>query len=162
MELVWHKGYEDYDDPAWQARKDRLTAAWKSVSLQQADGMDTEALLDHLELAEELMRHYTAVKDFRNLEPVMRSYESMLKLLRSRQPDRAGYWYLEMEYNRINAVLYLDQKSNRQAVGYFEQAIASGDRCYACLQSEAPQLGDEEAVSGLGLRGMPRRDGPGL
>ena len=32
MELVWHKGYEDYDDPAWQARKDRLTAAWKSVS----------------------------------------------------------------------------------------------------------------------------------
>ena len=90
MELVWHKGYEDYDDPAWQARKDRLTAAWKSVSLQQADGMDTEALLDHLELAEELMRHYTAVKDFRNLEPVMRSYESMLKLLRSRQPDRAG------------------------------------------------------------------------
>lgn len=146
MELVWHKGYEDYDDPAWQARKDRLTAAWKSVSLQQADGMDTEALLDHLELAEELMRHYTAVKDFRNLEPVMRSYESMLKLLRSRQPDRAGYWYLEMEYNRINAVLYLNQKSNRQAVGYFEQAIASGDRCYACLQSEAPQLGDEQRL----------------
>ena len=35
MELVWHKGYEDYDDPAWQARKDRLTAAWKSVSLDR-------------------------------------------------------------------------------------------------------------------------------
>lgn len=146
MELIWHKGYDDYDDPAWQPRMEHLTAVWKSVSLQQAGEMDTDALMDHLELVEELMRHYTTVNDLRNLEPVMRSYEPMLQQLRSRQPDRAGYWYLEMEYSRLNGILYLDQKSNQQAAGYYEQALAHGDRCFSRLQSEAPQFSDEQRL----------------
>ena len=146
MELTWHKGYEDYDDPAWPPRREHLTAIWQSVSLAQAGEMDTDALLNHLELTEELMRYYTAISDFRNLEPLMRSYEPMLRLLEPRHPDTAGYWYLETEYNRLNALLYLDQKSNQQALKYYEQALVCSDSCYSCLQSEAGQYNDEQRL----------------
>ena len=136
MELVWHRGYEDYEDSAWTARKNYLTGIWQNLSAEKAAGMETVPLMDGLESIEELMRYYASVKDFENLEPLMRSYEPLLELLRHRNPDNTGYWYLEMEYSRLNALLYLNQGSNQQAIQYYSQALHFGENCFSRLQSE--------------------------
>ena len=136
MELVWHRGYEDYEDSAWTARKNYLTGIWQNLSAEKAAGMETVPLMDGLESIEELMRYYASVKDFENLEPLMRSYEPLLELLRHQNPDNTGYWYLEMEYSRLNALLYLNQGSNQQAIQYYSQALHFGENCFSRLQSE--------------------------
>lgn len=134
MRLTWGE-YLDYEDPAWQDRKKDLEQMWRSFS-KEAAGFDTDRLLDYLEQLEELLRYYTFTQDFGKLEPLMRYYEPLLHILEDRKPDRAGYWYLEMEYARINGMLYLDQGENREAAQYYEQALFQSGNCFSCLQRE--------------------------
>lgn len=146
MELTWNRGYEDYEDGAWPARKEYLTGIRQSLTPEKAAELNIHQLMDTMELLEELMRYYTACRDLHNLESLMQSYEPLLEMLRAGHPDLAGCWYLEMEYARIHALVCMNQNDNRKAVGYLEQALAHGERCFSCLKAEADSFLEEQRL----------------
>lgn len=144
MRLTWGE-YLDYEDPVWQERKAYLEEIRQRFS-KEAAGFDTAELLDYLEQLEELLRYYTFVRDFQSLEPLMRYYEPLLGILEGRGTDTAGYWYLEMEYGRVNGLLYLDQGNNRKAAEHFRQTLDRSRHCFACLGREEGQYSEKQRL----------------
>lgn len=144
MRLTWGE-YVDYEDPVWQERKAYLEEIRQRFS-KEAAGFDTAELLDYLEQLEELLRYYTFVRDFQSLEPLMRYYEPLLGILEGRGTDTAGYWYLEMEYGRVNGLLYLDQGNNRKAAEHFRQTLDRSRHCFACLGREEGQYSEKQRL----------------
>lgn len=146
MELTWNRGYEDYEDSAWPARKEYLTEIQQGLTPEKTAGLNIYELMDTLERMEELMRYYTVCRDLYSLESLMQSYEPLLERLRAEHPDTAGFWYLEMEYARLHALLCMNQNDNRQAVTRLEQALAHGERCFSCLQAEEDSFQEEQRL----------------
>lgn len=144
MRLTWGE-YLDYEDPAWQERKGYLEEIRQGFSEEAAEVSSGE-LLDYLEQMEELLRYYAFVRDFQRLEPLMRCYEPLLGILERRGTDTAGYWYLEMEYARINGLLYLDQGNNRKGAEYFRQTLDRSQHCFACLCREEAQYSQRQRL----------------
>jgi tetratricopeptide (TPR) repeat protein len=138
MRLTFEFGYEDYEDKEhWLPRRDALLQFAKDLETKTLSTMGNEALLDALEQVEELMRFYAAQQDFASLEGIMRLEERMLKTCEGRNIQCAGFWYLKMEFARLNGLLYQSEGEFQEAAQYYSQAASCAMSLKSGMDGEA-------------------------
>ena len=144
MLLTWNRGYEDYTDAAnWEPRYAELCRLADSVTVADARQFSDEQLLDTLELLEELMRFYCVESNMAGLEQVMRKFNELMTLCRKRHMSGIELQYLEMVFQRINAMLYRAHGQHKQGVDCYDTCVETAERCFAALK-KAGHLSDEQ------------------
>ena len=144
MRLTWDVGYEDYADTEhWLPRFAELKLIADRFSIQTAAGLDDVTLLNRIEDISELMRYYCASHDMQHLEPVMRKYNDALQLCRSRCLSGVEPFYLEMLFQRLNAILYRGHGQNKRGAEEYEKCLQTARQCFAALKT-ARHLSDEQ------------------
>lgn len=137
MRLSFDVGYEDYSDEAnWLPHKQQLMTLVQKLDKAYIAELEDAVLLDAMEQVEELMRYYAAVTDYGSLEPVMRLQEELLQLGQFRKVQETGFTYLEMEFARINALLYRSEKMNREAMNETDVVCEKALLCFSKLKQE--------------------------
>ncbi|MBO5473950.1 MAG: hypothetical protein J6A08_09225 [Lachnospiraceae bacterium] len=114
----------------------RLAALQKSYeeTLRNKD-TDIHTLLNRMEDMQELMRYYAHTGDYGALEPVMRTQAEYLEQCRScgvlPGESRAGLSWLEMDFARINAQLFMADQDVVQARPYYQEAFTLAGQCFS-------------------------------
>lgn len=145
MQLTWDKGYEDYTDRAhWLPRYEKLVLHAKTLDIKAAASASDEKLLNDLEYLEELMRYYGVENNMNQLEPVMRSYNALMDICRSRRLSGPEVMYLEMVFLRINALLYRAHNQQRKSLEEYGNCLKIAARCFSAALSAAHLSQDQQ------------------
>lgn len=144
MLLSWDKGYADYTDEAnWLPRLEELRRFAAAMNVQTAQQLSDSELLDALEQLEELMRYCCAVNDMQNLEPVMRKFNDLMGICRSRGITGVEVLYLEMLFLRINAMLYRAHGQQRQGAECYDKCLITARNCFDMLKKTTHLTGKQ-------------------
>lgn len=147
MRLTWETGYCDYDDVEhWLPILKELQCFEQTITIGHACEMEEETLLNAMERLEELMRFYASTGNYRNLEQVMRKQDKLLCLCSERGISGIGYRYLDMEFTRLNALLYRAHDRNKQSVEYFNQFCCQSQMVFHQLISSKDRLSKEQIL----------------
>lgn len=131
MRLTYEVDYEDYSDKEhWLPRKQALEQFVAGIQPGQIRGTSDTQLLTTMELVEELMRYYTAVKDYGRLEPVMRLQDALIREGQARGLSEVGFCYEEMVFQRVNALLYNAEGQDREAAAYYSEVCDLAAECW--------------------------------
>jgi tetratricopeptide (TPR) repeat protein len=108
----------------------------QTVSAASAAGMDVEELLAVMENLNSLMNYYAAGTDYQRLEPIMRKQQELLNLCEKPYAEHIGYVFLQMEFLRINAILYSSNGQLQQSADYYQKAESRAEHCFFLLQCD--------------------------
>ena len=135
MVLTWEKGYEDYNDKEnWEPRYKELCRFAENVSVQLAQQLADDQLLDALEKLEELMRFYCVEGNMTALEPVMRKFNDLMSICQQRRISGVEVQYLEMLFLRVNAMLYRGHGQHKQGADCYDNCVKAAERCFETLK----------------------------
>lgn len=71
--------------------------------------------------------------DFSALEPVLRKWDGLLEQCRKGQADQAEYLLSEMEFQRLNGLLYSDNNEPQPAIEHFRRADSFGEQAFSIM-----------------------------
>lgn len=149
MNLTWNREYEDYTDTEhWIPRFQYLLEAQTQFMPDTAAGMETGELLNKMEETEELLRFYCSSSDPDRLSKLLQKQKAMLDLCAERSLNNTQFWYLNMEYDRLNALLFQSRGNLPQAAEYYKQALICAKTCFSLLQTDRSFTPEQLAYTG--------------
>lgn len=130
MRLSFDFSYADYDDSVnWPPRLRELRTVMSQLSREDPAGLPDGALLDSMENVEELMRYYTAITDYQQLEAVMRLDHTLIREGGRRGLTGIPFQYFRLEFERVNAMLYRGSGQHRKSAEGYQTAADIAARC---------------------------------
>lgn len=149
MRLNFDFPYEDYSDSKnWPPRLKELKAIAAELGQTSLTELSDTAILDRLEEVEELMRYYTAVSDYQNLETVMRLQYRLIQQGEKMGLSCIAFRYFRLEFERINAILYRADGQNRKSAEGYASACDIAKQCIYDLRSDESLDGKQKLYVG--------------
>lgn len=145
MRLTWNKEYDDYTDARWLPYYQKVCSIVNDAKEGKYTQEETDIILDVLEQISEAMNYEAYMGDFGKLEPTMRIYMALLNVIKQRNASQQGFFYPEMVFARLNALLYKSKKMNRQAANEYKEFCSLAHQC-SSLVSNSTTLTDEQKL----------------
>lgn len=137
MRLSWDYLYEDYSDSKnWPPRFEELKAVAAKLEQANLTELSDTAILERLEEVEELMRYYTSISDYKNLETIMRLQYRLMQQGENAGLSGVAFRYFRLIFERVNAVLYRADGQNRKAADEYAKACETAEQCISELKRD--------------------------
>ncbi|MCM1365421.1 MAG: hypothetical protein NC122_09670 [Faecalibacterium sp.] len=102
---------------------------------EATQNMQTDAILDIMEDIDELMLCYAYIREYDELERMMRKQKELIDICKSRNEKSLGFMYIEMSFIRLNGMLFNLENDVNEGIKYYQIAFNIAKKCFEEVRS---------------------------